>query len=122
MFSVLSIARCIASPTSAISSPTLVAASEILTWASAAEYRALITSLLERNASILVSELLLGGGQRQPLGANEARSAGVGLLGVASTPLQTIRSVPVHTISLESLELSGDGPGVSVLQLSVRGL
>ena len=54
MFSVLSSARCIASPTSAISSPTPVAASEILTWASAAEYCALTTSFLERNCSILV--------------------------------------------------------------------
>ncbi|MGZ4197897.1 MAG: hypothetical protein ACXVSJ_15865 [Solirubrobacteraceae bacterium] len=41
---------------------------------------------------------------------------------MATTPLQTIRSVPVHTISLEARELSGDGPGVIVLQLSVRGL
>ncbi len=52
MFSVLSIARCIARPTSAISSPTPVAASEILTCASAAEYCALMTSFLERNCSI----------------------------------------------------------------------
>ena len=52
MFSVLSSARCIARPTSAISSPTPVAASEILTCASAAEYCALMTSLRERNCSI----------------------------------------------------------------------
>ena len=37
MFSVLSTARCMASPTSAICSPTPDAASEIRTWASAAE-------------------------------------------------------------------------------------
>ena len=54
MFSVLSSARCMARPTSAISSPTPVAASEIRTWASAAEYWALMTSFLERNCSILV--------------------------------------------------------------------
>ena len=54
MFSVLSRARCMASPTSAISSPTPVAASEIRTCASAAEYWALITSFFERNCSILV--------------------------------------------------------------------
>src|SRR5829696_2908941 len=53
MFSVLSTARCIAMPTSAISSPTPVAASEILTWASAAEYWALMTSFLVRNCSSL---------------------------------------------------------------------
>ena len=52
MFSVLSTARCIASPTSAICSPTPVAASEICTCASAAEYCALMTSFLVRNASI----------------------------------------------------------------------
>ena len=47
-------ARCIASPTSAISSPTPVAASEIFTEASAAEYCALMTSFLVRNWSIFV--------------------------------------------------------------------
>src|SRR4051794_25372053 len=52
MFSVLSTARCIAIPTSAISSPTPDAASEILTEASAAEYCALMTSFLVRNWSI----------------------------------------------------------------------
>ena len=41
-------------PTSAISSPTPVAASEIRTCASAAEYCALMTSFFDRNASILV--------------------------------------------------------------------
>ena len=41
-----------ARPTSAISSPTPVAASEILTWASAAEYCALMTSFFVRKASI----------------------------------------------------------------------
>ena len=54
MFSVLSIARCIARPTSAISSPTPVAASEIRTWASAAEYCALMTSFFVRKDSIFV--------------------------------------------------------------------
>src|SRR3954454_24042061 len=54
MFSVLSCARCIASPTSAISSPTPVAASEIFTEASAAEYCALMTSFFVRNWSIFV--------------------------------------------------------------------
>ena len=54
MSSVLSTARCIARPTSAISSPTPVAASEIRTCASAAEYWALMTSFLVRNASIFV--------------------------------------------------------------------
>src|SRR5579859_5491096 len=54
MFSVLSSARCMARPTSAISSPTPVAASEIRTCASAAEYCALMTSFLDRNCSILV--------------------------------------------------------------------
>src|SRR4051794_12019349 len=49
MFSVLSTARCIAIPTSAISSPTPDAASEIRTEASAAEYCALMTSFLVRN-------------------------------------------------------------------------
>src|SRR3954469_14056589 len=53
MFSVLSTARCMARPTSAISSPTPVAASEILTCASAAEYWALMTSFLVRNCSSL---------------------------------------------------------------------
>ena len=52
MFSVLSTARCIAMPTSAISSPTPDAASEIFTEASAAEYCALMTSFLVRNWSI----------------------------------------------------------------------
>ena len=52
MFSVLSSARCIASPRSAISSPTPFAASEIRTCASAAEYWALMTSFLVRNCSI----------------------------------------------------------------------
>ena len=52
--SVLSVARCMARPTSAISSPTPVAASEIRTWASAAEYCALMTSFLVRKASIFV--------------------------------------------------------------------
>ena len=42
-----------ASPTSAISSPTPLAASEIFTEASAAEYCALMTSFLVRNCSIL---------------------------------------------------------------------
>src|SRR5206468_515238 len=51
MFSVLSTARCIASPTSAICSPTPVAASEIRTCASAALYWALMTSFLVRKAS-----------------------------------------------------------------------
>src|SRR3954452_3953477 len=50
--SVLSCARCMARPTSAICSPTPVAASEIRTWASAAEYWALMTSFLVRKASI----------------------------------------------------------------------
>src|SRR4051794_31100796 len=54
MFSVLSTARCMAMPTSAISSPTPDAASEIFTCASAAEYCALMTSFLVRNWSILV--------------------------------------------------------------------
>src|SRR3954463_16603132 len=49
--SVLSSARWIASPTSAICSPTPWAASEIWTWASAAEYCALMTSFLVRKAS-----------------------------------------------------------------------
>src|SRR3954451_14975547 len=49
--SVLSIARCMARPTSAISSPTPVAASEICTCASAAENCALTTSFLVRKAS-----------------------------------------------------------------------
>src|SRR3954451_19615403 len=49
-----STARCMARPTSAISSPTPVAASEILTEASAAEYWALMTSFLVRNWSIFV--------------------------------------------------------------------
>jgi hypothetical protein len=44
--SVLTIARCISTPTSAIWSPTSVAASEIRTWASAAEYWALLTPVL----------------------------------------------------------------------------
>jgi len=39
---------------SAICSPTPVAASEIRTWASAAEYCALMTSFLVRKASIFV--------------------------------------------------------------------
>ncbi len=52
--SVLSSARWIASPRSAISSPTPLAASEILTCASAAEYWALMTSFLVRKVSILV--------------------------------------------------------------------
>src|SRR5918999_4840343 len=50
--SVLSSARCIASPRSAISSPTPLAASPIRTCASAAEYCALMTSFLVRKASI----------------------------------------------------------------------
>ena len=50
--SVLSFARWIASPVSAIWSPIPVAASPIRTCASAAEYCALITSFCERNASI----------------------------------------------------------------------
>src|SRR5215218_1141810 len=50
--SVLSCARCMARPTSAICSPTPVAASEIRTCASAAEYWALMTSFLVRKASI----------------------------------------------------------------------
>ena len=50
--SVLSSARWIARPRSAISSPTPLAASEIRTWASAAEYCALMTSFLVRNCSI----------------------------------------------------------------------
>src|SRR3954447_4391856 len=50
----LSSARCIARPRSAICSPTPVAASEIWTWASAAEYCALMTSFLVRKASIFV--------------------------------------------------------------------
>src|ERR671915_423500 len=50
--SVLSSARCIASPRSAISSPTPEAASPIRTCASAAEYCALMTSFLVRNCSI----------------------------------------------------------------------
>src|SRR3954469_14916234 len=53
MPSVLSTARCIARPTSAISSPTPVAASEIRTDASTAEYCALMTSFLVRNCSSL---------------------------------------------------------------------
>ena len=57
MFSVLSTARCIAMPTSAISSPTPDAASEIFTEASAAEYCALMTSFLVRNWSILRAQL-----------------------------------------------------------------
>ena len=51
--SVLSSARWIASPRSAISSPTPLAASEIFTCASAAEYCALMTSFLVRKDSIL---------------------------------------------------------------------
>ena len=51
--SVLSWARCIARPRSAICSPTPLAASPILTCASAAEYCALMTSFLVRKASIL---------------------------------------------------------------------
>src|SRR4051794_14507291 len=50
--SVLSVARCMARPTSAICSPTPVAASEIRTCASAAEYWALMTSFFVRKASI----------------------------------------------------------------------
>src|SRR5919197_4756828 len=50
--SVLSLARWIASPVSAICSPIPVAASPIRTDASAAEYCALITSFCERKASI----------------------------------------------------------------------
>ena len=61
-------ARCIARPTSAISSPTPVAASEIRTWASAAEYCALMTSFLVRKASIFGAQLLLGLGQLLLLG------------------------------------------------------
>ncbi len=52
MSSVLSSARWMARPRSAICSPTPVAASEIRTWASAAEYWALMTSFLVRKASI----------------------------------------------------------------------
>ena len=53
MFSVFSSARWIASPRSAICSPTPFAASEIRTWASAAESCALMTSFLVRKVSIL---------------------------------------------------------------------
>src|SRR5205085_7454852 len=52
MPSTLSWARCIASPRSAICSPTPFAASEIRTWASDAEYCALMTSFLVRKVSI----------------------------------------------------------------------
>ena len=52
--SVLSAARCMASPTSAICSPTPVAASEMRTCASAAEYCAFMTSFLVRKDSIFV--------------------------------------------------------------------
>ena len=55
-------------PTSAISSPTPDAASEIFTEASAAEYCALMTSFLVRNWSILRAELLLLVDQRLLLG------------------------------------------------------
>jgi hypothetical protein len=81
-----------------------------------------IASWLDRLAGDSVEWRAFPLDECHPLRASAAPSAGVGLLGLANTPLQTIRSVPVHTISLESLELSGDGPGVSVLQLSVRGL
>ncbi len=52
--SVLSFARCTARPTSAMFSPSPVAASPIRTCASAAEYWALITSFCVRNDSTLV--------------------------------------------------------------------
>ena len=51
--SVLSFARWIARPVSAICSPIPVAASPIRTWASAAEYCALIVSFCVRKASTL---------------------------------------------------------------------
>ncbi len=63
MFSVLSTAPLHREATSAIESPTPVAASEIRTWASAAEYWALMTSFLLRNCSILVRRFCSEGGQ-----------------------------------------------------------
>ena len=68
MFSVLSTARCIAMPTSAISSPTPDAASEIRTEASAAEYCALMTSFLVRNWSIFDRSFCLFVDERLLLG------------------------------------------------------
>ena len=70
--SVLSSARCIARPRSAISSPTPLAASEIRTWASAAEYCALMTSFLVRNCSIFCAQLLLVRRSAAPAGASSS--------------------------------------------------
>ena len=80
MFSVLSTARCIAMPTSAISSPTPDAASEIFTEASAAEYCALMTSFLVRNWSIFVRSVAslsisAAAGSRAPAPARRAPAA-----------------------------------------------
>jgi len=58
----------------------------------------------------------------QPGRVREVPSAGVGLKRSYTVPLQAMRSVPVHTIALPPRELSGDGPGVIVCQLSVSRL
>ena len=53
---------------------------------------------------------------------SDAPSPGVGLKRVAVWPLHTISSVPVQAIALPSRELSGEGPDLIVLQLSLLGL
>lgn len=58
-------------------------------------------------------------GAAQFFSVSEAPSAGVGLKRSYTVPLQAMRSAPVHTIALPSRELSGDGPGVIVCQVSV---
>jgi hypothetical protein len=45
--------------------------------------------------------------------ATEAPSAGVGLPGLFTAPLQTISLVPVHTIALPSRECNGEAPAAS---------
>ena len=57
------------------------------------------------------------GGAQRPR-AIAAPSAGVGLLRMNATPLQTIKSLLVQAISLDCLAFSRAGPGVIVLQLS----